>query len=99
MLYGNNTDALLNSYIISAAADAQRGMGRWGSYKYGVFKALNQVGQFVPIKECRVEVRNEVCRLQFSTVMLQIVIMCNAVKAICMILTLLGRKFIPLVII
>jgi hypothetical protein len=42
-------------------------------------------------------VRGETCKLQFSTMILQIIIMCHAVKAICMILMLLDRKFIPLV--
>ncbi|KAF8247747.1 hypothetical protein K440DRAFT_292787 [Wilcoxina mikolae CBS 423.85] len=55
------------------------------------FKGYGQV------KECWSKKMDEVCKLQFSTGILSIVIVCNFVKALCMLLTLCERDFVPLV--
>ncbi|KAI5858024.1 hypothetical protein BZA05DRAFT_331044 [Tricharina praecox] len=63
----------------------------------GEWRVRNLEGQVVPVKECRAEVMDEACKLQFSALILAIVIVCNAVKVVCMTLTLFERNFIPLV--
>ncbi|KAI5806279.1 hypothetical protein EDC01DRAFT_142624 [Geopyxis carbonaria] len=49
------------------------------------------------VKECYSETFPEVCKLQFSTTILAIVIVANAVKAACMALVLRDRTFRPLI--
>ncbi|KAI5844703.1 hypothetical protein BZA05DRAFT_409130 [Tricharina praecox] len=63
----------------------------------GEWRVRNLEGQVVPVKECRAEVVDESCKLQFSTLILAIVIVCSAVKVACITLILFERNFIPLV--
>lgn len=54
------------------------------------------IGQYGVAKECWTERTNEQCKLQFSTTILSIVIICNFVKALCMLLVFFERDFYPL---
>jgi len=54
------------------------------------------IGQYGVAKECWTERTDEQCKLQFSTVILSIVIICNFVKALCMLLVFFQRDFYPL---
>ena len=49
------------------------------------------------VKECRSEITDEHCKLQFSTAILSVVIVCNLVKALSMLLLFLEYNFDPLV--
>ncbi|KAF8532068.1 hypothetical protein BDD12DRAFT_766134 [Trichophaea hybrida] len=54
------------------------------------------IGQYGVVKECWTETIEEQCKLQFSTTILSIVIICNFVKALCMLLVFFQRDFYPL---
>ncbi|KAF8542363.1 hypothetical protein BDD12DRAFT_876690 [Trichophaea hybrida] len=71
------------SHVDAIVSDVNSG-NEWAINGYGV------------VKECWAEKRGADCRLQFSTTLLWIVIVCNFIKALCMILSLLMHDFIPL---
>jgi len=54
------------------------------------------ISQYGVAKECWTERIDEQCKLQFSTTILSIVIICNFVKALCMLLVFFQRDFYPL---
>jgi len=62
-----------------------------GEWTYG-----NVVQRTYTVKECRAERTPEVCKLQFSVGILSAVILCNAVKIVCMILAFANSSFVPL---
>ncbi|KAF8537423.1 hypothetical protein BDD12DRAFT_226701 [Trichophaea hybrida] len=78
---GENDNVCRYNSVASAVLNG----GNWAFQDYG------------QVKECWSKRMDEVCKLQFSTGILSIVIACNFVKALCVLLTLCERDFVPLV--